>query len=124
MLYSNWGHMTDYKLQRITVGLLTGKNSYNSLLDTENPTNEYARLFSITAVPISLFIEKLPISGKHSGLGLYNSKKLLDRAHIQGLKIYAMLITLVSTAKLELLGCRIRKYASAKVLFNWPDITL
>jgi hypothetical protein len=91
MLYSNWGHMTDYNIAKNNSGFIDRQNSYKFPYWTpENPTNEYARLFSNNgSANFTVYRKASYIRLSTVALAYTIPKNLLDRAHIQGLKIYA-----------------------------------
>jgi hypothetical protein len=90
MLYSNWGQITDYNQAKNNSGFLDRQNSYILPYWTaENPTNEYARLYSSNgSADFSIYRRASFVRLSTVALAYTLPSSLLNRAKIQGLKIY------------------------------------
>ncbi|MDB5207466.1 MAG: TonB-dependent receptor [Flavisolibacter sp.] len=91
MLYSVWGQMTDFNQAKNNGGFQDRQNSYKLPYWTaENPMNDYARLFSSNgSAGFSVYRKASFIRLNTVAVGYTLPKHLLQKAHIEGLKIYA-----------------------------------
>lgn len=91
MLYSNWGQQLDYNQAKNNSGFIDRQNSYILPYWTpENPTNEYARLFSSNgSANFSVYRKTSFIRLSTVALAYSVPAKILNKAKIGGLKIYA-----------------------------------
>lgn len=91
MLYSNWGQLREYNQAKNNSGFQDRQNSYILPYWTEeNPTNEYARLFSSNgSASYSVYRKASFIRLSTISIAYNIPKRILDRAKIKGLKIYA-----------------------------------
>ncbi|MEJ7830458.1 MAG: SusC/RagA family TonB-linked outer membrane protein, partial [Segetibacter sp.] len=90
MLYSNWGQQSDYNQAKNNSGFLDRQNSYILPYWTpETPTNEYARLYSSNgSADFSIYRKTSFVRLNTVALAYTLPGDLLNRAKIQGLKIY------------------------------------
>jgi TonB-linked SusC/RagA family outer membrane protein len=90
MLYSNWGQRSDYNQAKNNSGFIDRQNSYILPYWTpNNPTNEYARLFSSNgSANFSVYRKTSFIRLSTVALAYTVPSKILNRAKIQGLKVY------------------------------------
>ncbi len=91
MLYSNWGHYDDYNIAKNNAGFIDRQNSYiRPYWTPENPTNEYARLFSNNgSAAFSVYRKASFVRLSTVALAYSVPAHIVSRAKIQGLKIYA-----------------------------------
>jgi TonB-linked SusC/RagA family outer membrane protein len=90
MLYSNWGQRTAYDQAKNNSGFLDRQNSYRLPYWTpDNPTNDYARLFSSNgSADFSVYRKASFIRLSTVAVAYTLPAQILNRAKIQGLKIY------------------------------------
>lgn len=90
MMYSNWGQRSDYNQAKNNSGFIDRQNSYILPYWTpENPTNEYARLFSSNgSANFSVYRKTSFIRLSTVALAYTVPSNILSRAKIQGLKVY------------------------------------
>ncbi|MEJ7830423.1 MAG: TonB-dependent receptor, partial [Segetibacter sp.] len=90
MLYSNWGQKDDYNQAKNNAGFQDRQNSYiRPYWTPENPINDYARLFSDNgSANFSVYRNASYIRLSTIALAYTVPSDLLNRAKIQGLKIY------------------------------------
>jgi TonB-linked SusC/RagA family outer membrane protein len=91
MIYSVWGHKRQFNQAKNNTGFLDRQNSYRFKYWTpENPTNEYARLYSSNgSAGFSVYRDPSFIRLSTVSLGYTLPKKLLQKAKFESLKIYA-----------------------------------
>ena len=90
-LYSNWGQKSDYNQAKNNSGFQDRQNSYRFPYWTATtPTNDYARLYSSNgSATFSVYRETSFIRLNTVSLGYTFNKRLLERARIETMKIYA-----------------------------------
>ena len=91
MLYSIWGHQRGFNFAKNNSGFLDRQNSYKFQYWTpENPTNEYARLYSSNgSAGFSVYRDASFIRLSTVALGYTLPKEMLQRAGFESVKIYA-----------------------------------
>jgi hypothetical protein len=91
MMYSNWGMQEDFNQAKNNGGFIDRQNSYIYPYWTpENPINDYARLFSSNgSASYSVYRKTSFIRLSTVALAYTIPPRLLTRAKIQGLKVYA-----------------------------------
>ena len=89
-LYSNWGQMNDFNQSKNNSGFQDRQNSYKFPYWTVNtPTNDYARLYSSNgSATFSVYRKTSFIRLNTVALAYTFSKKLIERARIETMKIY------------------------------------
>ena len=90
MLYANWGQLRDFNQAKNNSGFLDRQSSYILPYWTpENPTNDYARLFSSNgSADFSVYRKASFIRLSTLAVAYTLPKDILSRAKIQGLKVY------------------------------------
>lgn len=90
LLYSNWGQLDDYNQAKNNSGFIDRQNSYILPYWTpDKPTNEYARLFSSNgSANFSVYRKASFVRLSTVALAYTLPTNILNRAKIQGLKIY------------------------------------
>lgn len=90
LLYSNWGQLDDYNQAKNNSGFIDRQNSYILPYWTpDKPTNEYARLFSSNgSANFSVYRKASFVRLSTVALAYTIPTNVLNRAKIQGLKIY------------------------------------
>ncbi len=90
LLYSNWGQITEYNQAKNNTGFIDRQNSYILPYWTpDKSTNEYARLFSSNgSANFSVYRKASFIRLSTLALAYTVPTNILNRAKIQGLKIY------------------------------------
>ena len=90
MLYANWGLMRDFNQAKNNSGFLDRQSSYTLPYWTpENPTNDYARLFSSNgSADFSVYRKASFIRLSTLAVAYTLPKDILNKAKIQGLKVY------------------------------------
>lgn len=90
MLYSSWGQRNDYNQAKNNSGFLDRQNSYILPYWTvDNPTNEYARLFSSNgSADFSVYRKTSFIRLNTVALAYTLPARLVEKAKINSLKIY------------------------------------
>lgn len=90
-LYSNWGQMNDYNQAKNNSGFQDRQNSYKFPYWTAaNPINDYARLFSSNgSASYSVYRKTSFIRLNTISLAYTLPRNLLQKAHIESLKVYA-----------------------------------
>ncbi len=90
MLYSNWGQEDDYNQAKNNSGFQDRQNSYKFPYWTpENPTDEYARLFSSNgSANFNVYRSTTFVRLSTVALAYTVPTNILNKARIQGLKIY------------------------------------
>ena len=91
MMYANWGLLRDFNQAKNNSGFLDRQSSYTLPYWTpENPTNDYARLFSSNgSADFSVYRKASFIRLSTLAVAYTLPKDILNKAKIQGLKIYA-----------------------------------
>ncbi len=91
MLYSNWGQQSDYNQAKNNSGFIDRQNSYIfSYWKPENPTNEYARLFSSNgSANFNVYRKTSFVRISTVALAYSVPTNILNKAKIGGLRIYA-----------------------------------
>ena len=91
MMYANWGQLRDFNQAKNNNGFLDRQSSYTLPYWTpENPTNNYARLFSSNgSADFSVYRKASFIRLSTLAVAYTLPKDILNKAKIQGLKIYA-----------------------------------
>ncbi len=89
-LYSNWGQMSDYNQAKNNSGFQDRQNSYKFPYWTaSNPINDYARLFSSNgSASYSVYRKTSFIRLNTISLAYTLPKPLLQKAHLESLKVY------------------------------------
>lgn len=90
MMYSNWGQKEDFNQAKNNGGFIDRQNSYKVPYWTpENPINDFARLFSSNgSAGFSVYRKTSFVRLSTVALGYTLPASLLERAKIQGLKLY------------------------------------
>ncbi len=93
-LYSNWGQKNDYNQAKNNSGFQDRQNSYKFPYWTAaNPINDYARLFSSNgSASFSVYRETSFIRLNTISLAYTLPRNLLQKAHIESLKVYANVV--------------------------------
>jgi len=91
MMYSSWGAKTDFNQAKNNAGFQDRQNSYKFPYWTaNNPINDFARLFSSNGSALySVYRKANFIRLNTIALGYTLPKELVQRAHLESLKIYA-----------------------------------
>lgn len=91
MIYSNWGQQEEFNQAKNNSGFIDRQNSYIVPYWTpDNPTNEYARLFSSNgSAGFNVYRKTSFMRLSTLAIAYTLPPSLLKRARIQGLKIYA-----------------------------------
>ncbi len=91
MLYSSWGAKTDFNQAKNNSGFQDRQNSYKFPYWTaDNPINDFGRLFSSNgSASYSVYRKANFIRLNTIALGYTLPKELVQRAHLESLKIYA-----------------------------------
>lgn len=90
MLYSYWGHMNTFNQAKNNSGFLDRSSSYIMPYWTpDNPLNDYARLYSSNgSASFNAYRKKSFIRLDNISLAYNFPKPLIEKANIQGLRIY------------------------------------
>ncbi len=90
MVYANWGQKNNFNQAKNNSGFLDRQNSYKfNYWTPENPTNDYARLFSSNgSADFSIYRRGSFVRLSTMALAYTIPTEKLSRAKIQGLKVY------------------------------------
>ena len=90
MLYAYWGQLDDFNQAKNNSGFIDRQNSYKfNYWTPENPTNEYARLYSSNgSAAFSVYRKASFVRLNTVALGYTLPKDLVQRARLESFKVY------------------------------------